>query len=74
MGLIISICISTYIATILFSCFLQAQFLWLRQGTHVARGGKGELEGEEAAVGHSSSPLTPFFHTDGMHPATVSTI
>lgn len=46
----------------------------VRQGTHVAGGGKGEMEGEETAAGHSSSPLTPIFYTDGMHPATVSTI
>lgn len=37
-------------------------------------GGKGETEGEETAAGHGSSPLTPIFYTDGMHPATVSTI
>lgn len=37
-------------------------------------GGKGDIEGEEAAAGHSSSPLTLIFHTDGMHQATASTI
>lgn len=37
-------------------------------------GGKEEMEGEETAIVHSSSFLTPIFYTDGMHPVTVSTI
>lgn len=38
------------------------------------RGGKGEIEEEETAAAHGGSPLTPIFYTEGMHPATVSTI
>lgn len=63
-----------YIVIILFSCFLQAQFLGLRQGSRVVGGGKEEMEGEETAAAHSSSHLTPIFYTNGMHPVTVSTI
>lgn len=74
MDLIISMCINIYVVIILFSCFLQAQFQGLGQGTRVVGGGKEEMEGEETAAVHSSSCLTPIFYIDGMYPVTVSTI